>query len=54
MSTTQQPVQTAAEDNVNIEENPSYHTVDSCSPQRKPTTEDNANMEENSSYLTLY
>ena len=36
VSTTQQPVQTAAEDNVNMEENPSYHTVDSSSPQGKP------------------
>ena len=45
----QLPVQTATatEDNVNIEENPSY------SP--KPVvTEDITNMEENSSYLTLY
>ena len=56
LSTTQQPVQTAAaEDNVNIEENPSYHNVSSSTSQVKPVvTEDITNMEESSSYLTLY
>ena len=46
LSTTQQPVPTAAADNMKIQNNPSYLTVDSSNPQVKPETEDYTVIEE--------
>ena len=46
VSPTQQHIKPTAEDNLNMETNPSYLTVDCSNPQVKPEAEDNANMEE--------
>ena len=46
VSTTQQHIKPTAEDNLNMETNPSYLTVDCSNPQVKPEAEDNANTEE--------
>ena len=45
-SITQQHIRPIAEDNVTIQNNPSYPTVVCSNPQVKPEAEDNASMEE--------
>ena len=44
LSTAQQRIRPTAEDNVNMQRNPSYSAVGN--PQVKPEAEDNANMED--------
>ena len=53
LSPTQQHIKPGVDNNMTIQRNPSYSTVDCSNPQVKPAAKDHVKIQRNPSYLTM-